>query len=45
MNKKNNINKEILLVLLGMIIVTLVLLCLRYYKKDEVISDNIRKNI
>ena len=44
MNKKNNINKEILLVLLGMIIVTLVLLCLRYYKKDEVISDNIRKN-
>ena len=27
-----------------MIIVTLVLLCLRYYKKDEVISDNIRKN-
>ena len=44
MNKKNNINKEILLVLLGMIIVTLVLLCLRYYKKDEVISDNIIKN-
>ena len=44
MNKKNNINKEILLVLLVMIIVTLVLLCLRYYKKDEVISDNIRKN-
>ena len=44
MNKKNNINKEILLVLLGMIIVTLILLCLRYYKKDEVISDNIRKN-
>ena len=44
MNKKNNINKEILLVLLGMIIVTLVLLCVRYYKKDEVISDNIRKN-
>ena len=43
MNKKNNINKEILLVLLGMIIVTLILLCLRYYKKDEVISDNIRK--
>ena len=44
MNKKNNINKEILLVLLGMIIVTLILLCVRYYKKDEVISDNIRKN-
>ena len=44
MNKKNNINKEILLVLLGMIIVTLLLLCLRYYNKDEVISDNIRKN-
>ena len=44
MNKKNNINKEILLVLLGMIIVTLILLCLRYYKKDEVILDNIRKN-
>ena len=44
MNKKNNRNKEILLVLLGMIIVTLVLLCLRYYKKDEVISDNIIKN-
>ena len=44
MNKKNNINKEILLVLLGMIIVTLILLCLRYYKKDEVISENIRKN-
>lgn len=44
MNKKNNINKEILLVLLGMIIVTLILLCLRYYNKDEVISDNIRKN-
>ena len=44
MNKKNNINKEILLVLLGMIIVTLILLCIRYYKKDEVISDNIRKN-
>ena len=44
MNKKNNINKEILLVLLWMIIVTLILLCLRYYKKDEVISDNIRKN-
>lgn len=44
MNKKNNINKEILLVLLGMIIVTLVLLCLRYYKKDDVISDNIIKN-
>ena len=44
MSKKNNINKEILLVLLGMIIVTLILLCLRYYKKDEVISDNIRKN-
>ena len=44
MNKENNINKEILLVLLGMIIVTLVLLCLRYYKKDEVISDNIIKN-
>ena len=44
MNKKNNINKEILLVLLGMIIVTLILLCLRYYKKDEVISGNIRKN-
>ena len=43
MNKKNNINKEILLVLLGMIIVTLILLCLRYYKKDEVISANIRK--
>ena len=43
-NKKNNINKEILLVLLGMIIVTLILLCLRYYKKDEVISENIRKN-
>ena len=43
MNKKNNINKEILLVLLGMIIVTLILLCVRYYKKDEVISDNIRK--
>jgi len=30
MNKKNNINKEILLVLLGMIIVTLILLCVRY---------------
>ena len=44
MNKKNNINKEILLVLLGMIIVTLILLCLRYYNKDKVISDNIRKN-
>ena len=44
MNKKNNINKEILLVLLGMIIVTLILLCLRYYKKDKVISENIRKN-
>ena len=44
MNKKNNINKEILLVLLGMIIVTLILLCVRYYKKDEVISGNIRKN-
>ena len=44
MNKENNINKEILLVLLGMIIVTLILLCLRYYNKDEVISDNIRKN-
>ncbi len=44
MNKENNINKEILLVLLGMIIVTLILLCLRYYKKDEVISENIRKN-
>ena len=44
MNKKNNINKEILIVLLGMIIVTLILLCLRYYNKDEVISDNIRKN-
>lgn len=44
MNKKNNINKEILFVLLGMIIVTLILLCVRYYKKDEVISDNIRKN-
>ena len=44
MSKKNNINKEILLVLLGMIIVTLILLCLRYYKKDEVISGNIRKN-
>ena len=44
MNKKNNINKEILLVLLGMITVTLILLCLRYYKKDEVISGNIRKN-
>lgn len=44
MNKKNNINKEILLVLLGMIIVTLILLCLRYYNKDEVISENIRKN-
>ena len=43
MNKKNNINKEILLVLLGMIIVTLILLCVRYYKKDKVISDNIRK--
>ena len=43
MSKKNNINKEILLVLLGMIIVTLILLCLRYYKKDEVISANIRK--
>ena len=27
-----------------MIIVTLILLCVRYYKKDEVISDNIRKN-
>ena len=44
MNKKNNINKEILLVLLGMIIVTLILLCVRYYKKDKVISENIRKN-
>ena len=44
MSKKNNINKEILLVLLGMIIVTLILLCVRYYKKDEVISGNIRKN-
>ena len=44
MNKKNNINKEILLVLLGMIIVTLILLCVRYYKKDEAISGNIRKN-
>lgn len=44
MDKKNNINKEILLVLLGMIIVTLILLCVRYYNKDEVISDNIRKN-
>ena len=44
MDKKNNINKEILLVLLGMIIVTLVLLCVRYYKKDNVISENIRKN-
>lgn len=44
MNKKNNINKEILLVLLGMIIVTLILLCVRYYKKDKVISGNIRKN-
>ena len=44
MSKKNNINKEILLVLLGMIIVTLILLCVKYYKKDEVISDNIRKN-
>ena len=44
MNKKNNINKEILLVLLGMIIVTLILLCVRYYNKDKVISDNIRKN-
>ncbi|MBB1545401.1 MAG: hypothetical protein HG454_004525 [Clostridiales bacterium] len=44
MNKKNNINKEILLVLLGMIIVTLILLCVIYYKKDEVISGNIRKN-
>lgn len=44
MNKKNNINKEILIVLLGMIIVTLILLCLRYYKKDEVILENIRKN-
>ena len=44
MNKKNNINKEILLVLLGMIIVTLILLCVRYYKKDNVISENIRKN-
>ena len=44
MNKKNNINKEILLVLLGMIIVTLILLCVRYYNKDEVISENIRKN-
>lgn len=43
MNKKNNINKEILFVLLGMIIVTLILLCVRYYKKDEVISGNIRK--
>ena len=44
MSKKNNINKEILLVLLGMIIVTLILLSVRYYKKDEVISENIRKN-
>ena len=44
MSKKNNINKEILLVLLGMIIVTLILLCVRYYKKDEVISENKRKN-
>ena len=44
MNKKNNINKEILLVLLGMIIVTLILLCVRYYNKDKVISENIRKN-
>ena len=44
MSKKNNINKEILLVLLGMIIVTLILLCVKYYKKDEVISENIRKN-
>lgn len=44
MNKKNNINKEILLVLLGMIIVTSVLLCVRYYNKDNVISENIRKN-
>ena len=44
MSKKNNINKEILLVLLGMIIVTLILLCVRYYKKDKVISENIRKN-
>ena len=44
MNKENNINKEILLVLLGMIIVILILLCLGYYKKDEVISENIRKN-
>ena len=44
MSKKNNINKEILLVFLGMIIVTLILLCVRYYKKDEVISENIRKN-
>lgn len=44
MSKKNNINKEILLVLLGMIIVTLILLCVKYYKKDEVISGNIRKN-
>ena len=44
MNKKNNINKEILLVLLGMIIVTLVLLCVRYYNRDKVISEKIRKN-
>ena len=44
MSKKNNINKEILLVLLGMIIVTLILLCVRYYKKDKVISENIKKN-
>ena len=44
MNKKNNINKEILLVLIGMIIVTLILLCVRYYNKDKVISENIRKN-
>jgi hypothetical protein len=44
MNKKNNINKEILLVLLGMIIVTLILLCVRYYNRDKVISEKIRKN-
>ena len=41
---KNNINKEILLVLLGMIIVTLILLCVRYYNRDKVISEKIRKN-
>ena len=44
MNEKNKINKEILLVLLGMIIITLILLCVRYYTKDEIISENIRKN-